>query len=189
MALRRSALYDDGLAGRCGDPAGRSRVLPATSRQDVRVAGRGLRKKNLRLKSFDKSARGCQRKLGNVLRLRKAPKARSAADFAFVRAVSKRGRRPGDEVWGIFRRSASDPTDIKYYLSNAPARIAKTDLARQAGLRSPSRDCDRRRQKRTGDGSLRDPHVAGLASPYDADLPGASFSGASSVEDEKKLRH
>jgi SRSO17 transposase len=59
------------------------------------------------------------------------------ADFAFVRAVSKRGRRPGDEVWVIFRRSTSDPADIKYYLSNAPAKIAKTDLVRQAGLRWP----------------------------------------------------
>jgi len=59
------------------------------------------------------------------------------ADFAFVRAVSKRGRRPGAEVWVIFRRSTSDPTDIKYYLSNAPAKIAKTDLVRQAGLRWP----------------------------------------------------
>ena len=59
------------------------------------------------------------------------------ADFAFVRAVSKGGRRPGPEVWVIFRRSASDPTDIKYYLSNAPATIAKTDLVRQAGLRWP----------------------------------------------------
>ena len=59
------------------------------------------------------------------------------ADFAFVRAVSKRGRRPGHEVWVIFRRSTSNPTDIKYYLSNAPAKIAKTDLVRQAGLRWP----------------------------------------------------
>lgn len=100
------------------------------------------------------------------------------ADFAFVRAVSKRGRRPGDEVWVIFHRSASDPTEIKYYLSNAPARIAKTDLARQAGAALASRNGDRGRQKRTGDGSLRNPHVARLASSYDADLPGASFSGA-----------
>ena len=59
------------------------------------------------------------------------------ADFAFVRAVSKRGRRPGHEVRVIFRRSASDPTEIKYYLSNAPASVAKTDLVRQAGLRWP----------------------------------------------------
>src|SRR5262249_9438572 len=31
-----------------------------------------------------------------------------SADFALVRAVRKRGRRPGAEVWGSFRRSASD---------------------------------------------------------------------------------
>jgi SRSO17 transposase len=60
-----------------------------------------------------------------------------SADFAFVRAIRKRRRRPGHEVWVIFRRSVSDPTEIKYYLSNAPAEIAKTDLVRQAGLRWP----------------------------------------------------
>lgn len=60
-----------------------------------------------------------------------------SADFAFVRAVRKRRRRPGHEVWVIFRRSLSDPTEIKYYLSNAPSEIAKTDLVRQAGLRWP----------------------------------------------------
>jgi SRSO17 transposase len=60
-----------------------------------------------------------------------------SADFAFVRAVRKRRRRPGHEVWVVFRRSTSDPTEIKYYLSNAPAEIAKTDLVRQAGLRWP----------------------------------------------------
>src|SRR5262249_19249177 len=50
------------------------------------------------------------------------------AEFALVRAVRKRGRRPGHEVWVSFRRSASDPAEIKSYLSNAPAKIAKTDL-------------------------------------------------------------
>ncbi len=57
--------------------------------------------------------------------------------MAFVRAVSKCGRRPGHEVWVIFRRSVSDPTEIKDYLSNAPASVAKTDLVRHAGLRWP----------------------------------------------------
>lgn len=59
------------------------------------------------------------------------------ADFAFMRAVSKRGRRPGHEVWVIFRRSLSEPTQIKFYLSNAPGNLARTDLVRQAGLRWP----------------------------------------------------
>jgi SRSO17 transposase len=54
-----------------------------------------------------------------------------------VRGRSKRRRRPGDDVWVVFRRSTSDPTDIKFYLSNAPVTVAKTDLVRQAGLRWP----------------------------------------------------
>jgi SRSO17 transposase len=59
------------------------------------------------------------------------------ADFAFVRAMSKRRRRPGHEVWAVFRRSTSDPSEIKYYLSNAPATAAKAELVRLAGLRWP----------------------------------------------------
>ena len=69
--------------------------------------------------------------------IKEGAKGPRTADFAFVRAVSKRGRRPGHEVWVVFRRSLSDPTEIKYYLSNAPAQVAKTDLVRQAGLRWP----------------------------------------------------
>jgi hypothetical protein len=60
-----------------------------------------------------------------------------SADFAFVRVVRKHHRRPGHEVWVVFRRSTSAPTEIKSYLSNAPAETAKTDLVRQAGLRWP----------------------------------------------------
>jgi SRSO17 transposase len=59
------------------------------------------------------------------------------ADFAFVRAISKRRRRPGHEVWVVFRRSTSDPSEIKYYLSNAPDTTAKTELVRLAGSRWP----------------------------------------------------
>lgn len=59
------------------------------------------------------------------------------ADFAFVRAMSKRRRRPGHEVWAVFRRSRSDPGEIKYFLSNAPATTAKAELVRLAGLRWP----------------------------------------------------
>jgi SRSO17 transposase len=59
------------------------------------------------------------------------------ADFAFVPAISNRRGRPGHQVWVIFRRSRSNPSEIKYYLSNAPATTAKTELVRMAGLRWP----------------------------------------------------
>ena len=104
---------------------GRSRSGPRVARnepapQEVRNIGSGLPAKAWKRFTIKEGAKGP-----------------ITADFAFVRAVSKRGRRPGHEVWVIFRRSTSDPTEIKYYLSNAPAKIAKTDLVRQAGLRWP----------------------------------------------------
>jgi DDE superfamily endonuclease len=36
------------------------------------------------------------------------------ADFAFVPAISNRRGRPGHQVWVIFRRSTSNPSEIKY---------------------------------------------------------------------------
>jgi len=59
------------------------------------------------------------------------------ADFAFVRATSKRGRRPGHAVWVVFRRSLGPEAEIKYYLSNAPANCPRTTLVRMSGLRWP----------------------------------------------------
>jgi SRSO17 transposase len=59
------------------------------------------------------------------------------AEFAFVRATSKRGRRPSHAVWIIFRRGLEPGAEIKYYLSNAPANCPSTTLARMSGLRWP----------------------------------------------------
>jgi SRSO17 transposase len=59
------------------------------------------------------------------------------ADFAFVRATSKRGRRPGHEVWVVFRRGLEEGAEIKIYLSNAAATCARTTLVRMSGWRWP----------------------------------------------------
>lgn len=59
------------------------------------------------------------------------------ADFAFVRATSKRGRRPGHEVWVVFRRGLEEGAEIKVYVSNAPATCGRTTLVRMSGLRWP----------------------------------------------------
>jgi SRSO17 transposase len=59
------------------------------------------------------------------------------AEFAFIRATSKRGHRPGDRVWVIFRRSTGPDPEVKVYLSNAPKNCAKTELVRMSGLRWP----------------------------------------------------
>ena len=59
------------------------------------------------------------------------------ADFAFIRATSKRGRRPSHAVWVVFRRGLEAGAEIKVYLSNAPANCAHTQLVRMSGMRWP----------------------------------------------------
>ena len=54
-----------------------------------------------------------------------------------MRATSKRGRRPGHEVWLVLRRGLGDEAEIKFYLSNAPSNCAHTTLVRISGMRWP----------------------------------------------------
>ncbi|SRR5712692_331255 len=58
-------------------------------------------------------------------------------DFAFLRVTESRAGLPGPEVWLVIRRKVSDPREIKYYLCNAPADIALSELVRVSGLRWP----------------------------------------------------
>jgi SRSO17 transposase len=59
------------------------------------------------------------------------------ADFAFVRVTAIRDTLPGPRLWATFRRSLADPSEIKYYLSNAPAHCPQAELVRVTGLRWP----------------------------------------------------
>ena len=56
-------------------------------------------------------------------------------DWAAVQVVEKRGPVPGPDSWLLARRSVSDPTEIAYYLSNAPANTPLSSLAEVAGAR------------------------------------------------------
>ena len=58
-------------------------------------------------------------------------------DFAFVRVNEARAGLPGVRLWLILRRNVGDPRIVKYYLSNAPATIEPTRLARLSGMRWP----------------------------------------------------
>jgi len=59
------------------------------------------------------------------------------ADFAWLRVTTVRNRLPGPRVWAIFRRSLTEPTEIKYYLCNAPVGIAPRTMADMSGQRWP----------------------------------------------------
>lgn len=58
-------------------------------------------------------------------------------EFAFRRVVEKRGRMPGRDAWLMFRRSLFQDTEVKYYLANAPANMARQEMARVGSSRWP----------------------------------------------------
>lgn len=59
------------------------------------------------------------------------------AEFAFRRVIAVRDALPGPDVWAVFRRSLSDPPELKYYLSNAPITCSRDELVAVSGLRWP----------------------------------------------------
>ncbi len=56
-------------------------------------------------------------------------------DWAAVRVVESRDGLPGPDGWLLARRSLSDPTDMAYYLSNAPSETPVEALAEVAAAR------------------------------------------------------
>jgi SRSO17 transposase len=56
-------------------------------------------------------------------------------DWARVRIFEKRGAMPGPEAWLLARRSITDPTEVAYYLSNAPCSTRLSAMAEVAGAR------------------------------------------------------
>ncbi|WP_354570685.1 IS701 family transposase [Glaciihabitans sp. UYNi722] len=55
--------------------------------------------------------------------------------YGWARARINGARDPDAEYWILARRSLTDPTDIAYYLTHGPKRVALADLARAAGAR------------------------------------------------------
>jgi len=62
-------------------------------------------------------------------------------EWACQRLVESRDQLPGPDAWLIARRSLSDPTEIAYYLSNAPADAPLAKLARVASTRYTVEQC------------------------------------------------
>jgi SRSO17 transposase len=70
-------------------------------------------------------------------RIKEGTKGPLVCDFACLRVIEVRDGLPGQELWLIIRRNLDDPTEIKYYLSNAPADIDPAELVRMSGMRWP----------------------------------------------------
>jgi SRSO17 transposase len=55
--------------------------------------------------------------------------------FAAVCVTEVREGLPGKSVWLVARRNVDDPTEVKFYLSNAPATTPLATLVRMSGVR------------------------------------------------------
>lgn len=58
-------------------------------------------------------------------------------DFAFLRMTESRGGLPAAELWLIIRRNLADPSEIKYFFSNAPLKTPLNEFVRISGMRWP----------------------------------------------------
>jgi len=71
-------------------------------------------------------------------------------DWACQRIVEKCDGLPGRDAWLLARRSLSDPTDIAYYFSNAPADTPLLKLAQVASTRYTVEQCIEEAKGETG---------------------------------------
>jgi SRSO17 transposase len=58
-------------------------------------------------------------------------------DFAFVRVTECRQGLPGPRLWLVIRRNLADPSEVKFYLCNAPETLDTLELVRLSGMRWP----------------------------------------------------
>jgi len=58
-------------------------------------------------------------------------------DFAFLRVTEARSGLPAGQLWLIMRRNLDDPSEVKYFFSNAPVSIPLAELVRVCGMRWP----------------------------------------------------
>jgi SRSO17 transposase len=58
-------------------------------------------------------------------------------DFAFLRVTESRSGLPAGQLWLILRRNLDDPSQVKYFFSNAPVSIPLAELVRVCGMRWP----------------------------------------------------
>jgi len=70
-------------------------------------------------------------------KIKEGTKGPIVCEFAFLRVIESRRNLPTCERWLIIRRNLDDPTQIKYYFSNAPANTPVHEFVRLSGMRWP----------------------------------------------------
>ena len=106
--------------------------------------GRGRHPTCLRLRNPDDHPIRVQQLVGSVPKegwitatIKEGSKGPIVCDFAFLRITESRANLPGPAVWLIIRRNLDDPTEIKFYFSNAPVDTPLIEFVRISGMRWP----------------------------------------------------
>lgn len=119
---------------------GRSRpavVLPRQSRHRRYPTCRHLRTPNYRSSRVDEVVPHIPNEAWLRATIKEGSKGPIVCDFAFLRVIESRQGQPGPELWLVIRRNVQDPTEIKFYLSNAPEDTPLIELVRISGMRWP----------------------------------------------------
>jgi len=93
---------------------------------------------------------GWQHSRWQSLTVAEGEKGQITYDWACQRVVESRDGLPGPDAWLIARRSLSDPSDIAYYLSNAPVDMPLLKLAQVASTRYTVEQCIEEAKGETG---------------------------------------
>jgi len=106
--------------------------------------GRGRRPTRLRLRNPAEHPISVKELVASILKegwttatIKEGSKGPIICDFAFLRIIESHGNLPGPETWLIIRRNLDDPTEIKFYFSNAPADTPLIEFVRISGMRWP----------------------------------------------------
>jgi SRSO17 transposase len=107
-------------------------------------SGRGKRPTKLQLRTPTNQPRRVDSVVARVPKkswtratIKEGSKGPLVCDFAFLRVTEARAGLPGPEVWLVIRRNVEDPSEVKFYFSNAPSDIPLAELVRVSGMRWP----------------------------------------------------
>jgi SRSO17 transposase len=107
-------------------------------------SGKGRKPTKLRLKTpsnkpyrVDERAKRLPKSAWKRTTIKEGSKGPLVCDVVMVRVTEARDGLPGPRLWLVIRRNVADPTDVRYYLSNAPETTTEGELARMLGMRWP----------------------------------------------------
>jgi len=112
-------------------------VLPRQSRHRRYPTCRHLRTPNCRSSRVDEVVPHIPKEAWLRATIKEGSQGPIVCDFAFLRVIESRQGQPGPELWLVIRRNVQDPTEIKFYLSNAPDDTPLVELVRISGMRWP----------------------------------------------------